>query len=227
MLDELNLEDDRDDGEANNTSAENTNQNETNQDVAPDYLSDEERYPDFEVRHISSYQEAVPGGDVTGTGTRQHPRSPLKDTTQAHERRPFGGTGDNHARIMQELCHRMQDLERRLADRERDQRTPERSHSRSRSRSRSRRTPSPQVESESTGERGCARRRHDPVIYAKREGRRTTNRGDEDARREDDEGRTNTRGPVIIGATPFHHSILEVWLPKHFDKPTDMRYDGT
>ncbi|XP_025665166.1 uncharacterized protein [Arachis hypogaea] len=47
-LDELNLEDDRDDGEANNISAENTNQNETNQDVAPD-LSDEERYLDFEV----------------------------------------------------------------------------------------------------------------------------------------------------------------------------------
>ncbi|RYR73469.1 hypothetical protein Ahy_A02g007818 [Arachis hypogaea] len=45
--DELNLEDDRDDGEANNTSVENANQNETNQDVAPD-LSNEERYPDFE-----------------------------------------------------------------------------------------------------------------------------------------------------------------------------------
>ncbi|XP_057720081.1 uncharacterized protein LOC130934537 [Arachis stenosperma] len=30
-----------------------------------------------------------------------------------------------------------------------------------------------------------------------------------------------------MGATPFHHSILEVLLPKHFDKPTDMRYDGT
>ncbi|XP_052111648.1 uncharacterized protein LOC107470826 [Arachis duranensis] len=55
-LDELNLEDDRDDGEANNTSVKNANhtsveianQNETNQDVARD-LSDEERYPDFEV----------------------------------------------------------------------------------------------------------------------------------------------------------------------------------
>ncbi|KAL4321802.1 hypothetical protein AHAS_Ahas14G0146900 [Arachis hypogaea] len=47
-LDELNLEEDRDDGEANNTSMENANQNETNQHVAPD-LSDEERYPDFEV----------------------------------------------------------------------------------------------------------------------------------------------------------------------------------
>ncbi|XP_057720308.1 uncharacterized protein LOC130934790 [Arachis stenosperma] len=30
-----------------------------------------------------------------------------------------------------------------------------------------------------------------------------------------------------MGATPFHHSILEVRLPKYFDKPTDMRYDGT
>ncbi|XP_016173500.1 uncharacterized protein LOC107616004 [Arachis ipaensis] len=30
-----------------------------------------------------------------------------------------------------------------------------------------------------------------------------------------------------MGATPFHHSVLEVWLPKHFDKATDMRYDGT
>ncbi|XP_057758200.1 uncharacterized protein LOC130977773 [Arachis stenosperma] len=30
-----------------------------------------------------------------------------------------------------------------------------------------------------------------------------------------------------MGATPFHHSILEVRLPKHFDKPTNMRYNGT
>ena len=30
-----------------------------------------------------------------------------------------------------------------------------------------------------------------------------------------------------MGATPFHHSILEVRLPKHFDKPMNMRYDGT
>nr|XP_025628427.1 uncharacterized protein LOC112721591 [Arachis hypogaea] len=30
-----------------------------------------------------------------------------------------------------------------------------------------------------------------------------------------------------MGATPFHRSILEVRLPKHFDKPTDIRYYGT
>ncbi|KAL4392798.1 hypothetical protein AHAS_Ahas03G0381100 [Arachis hypogaea] len=47
-MDQLNLENDRDDDEANNNFVKNTNQNETNQDVAPD-LSDEERYPDFEI----------------------------------------------------------------------------------------------------------------------------------------------------------------------------------
>ncbi|XP_025631261.1 uncharacterized protein [Arachis hypogaea] len=30
-----------------------------------------------------------------------------------------------------------------------------------------------------------------------------------------------------MGATPFPSSLLKVRLSKHFDKPTDMRYDGT
>ncbi|XP_016172226.1 uncharacterized protein LOC107614546 [Arachis ipaensis] len=30
-----------------------------------------------------------------------------------------------------------------------------------------------------------------------------------------------------MGATPFHPSILKVRLPRNFDKPTNMRYDGT
>ncbi|XP_016195723.1 uncharacterized protein LOC107636745 [Arachis ipaensis] len=128
---------------------------------------------------------------------------------------------------MQELHHRMQDLEHRLADREHRQQTPESSHSRSVSRSRSRRTASPQSETENDREGGRVRRRHDPLIYARND-RRTMERNREDARREDDEGRTTrTWGLVIMGTTPFHRSILEVWLPKHFDKPTDMRYDGT
>ncbi|XP_015946151.1 uncharacterized protein LOC107471213 [Arachis duranensis] len=33
--------------------------------------------------------------------------------------------------------------------------------------------------------------------------------------------------PIIMGATPFHPSILKVLLPKNFEKSTDMRYDGT
>ncbi|KAL4276705.1 hypothetical protein AHAS_Ahas20G0233900 [Arachis hypogaea] len=46
-LDQLDLEDDRDEDGANN-SVENANQNETNQDVAP-HLSDEEQLADFEI----------------------------------------------------------------------------------------------------------------------------------------------------------------------------------
>ncbi|KAL4365582.1 uncharacterized protein [Arachis hypogaea] len=46
-LDQLDLEDDRDDDGANNY-VENANQNETNQDVAP-YLSDEEQFFDFKI----------------------------------------------------------------------------------------------------------------------------------------------------------------------------------
>ncbi|XP_057739807.1 uncharacterized protein LOC130956869 [Arachis stenosperma] len=30
-----------------------------------------------------------------------------------------------------------------------------------------------------------------------------------------------------MGATPFHPYILKVCLPKNFDKPTNMKYDGT
>ncbi|RYR11606.1 hypothetical protein Ahy_B04g069107 [Arachis hypogaea] len=46
-LDQLDLEDDRDEDGANN-SVENANQNESNQDVAP-HLSDEEQLADFEI----------------------------------------------------------------------------------------------------------------------------------------------------------------------------------
>ena len=186
---------------------------------------------DFVLVQTGTGSEVAPpilGGGAVATESRQQQRSPTRDATQTHERRPFGGTGDNHARIMQELRHRMQDLERRLAERERDQRSPERSPTRSRSRSRSRRTPSPQYESESTGERVRPRRRsRDPIIYARHERRRASNRGNEEPHRENNELRRTARGPVIIGATPFHRSVLEVRLPKHFDKPTDMKYDGT
>nr|XP_025651858.1 probable splicing factor, arginine/serine-rich 5 [Arachis hypogaea] len=144
-------------------------------------------------------------GEASAASPRQRTRSPPRRTTRSPERRPFGGTGNNSARIMQELRHRMQDLERRLADREHHQQTPESSYSRSVSRSRSRRTASPQSEPENARECGRARRRHDPLIYARHD-RRTTERNCEDTRREDNEGRTTrTQGPVIM-AQP--HSIV-------------------
>ncbi|XP_057745273.1 uncharacterized protein LOC130963142 [Arachis stenosperma] len=80
------------------------------------------------------------------------------------------------------------------------------------------------MEAESTREESLIpRRRNDTIIYSRGRKTRRTARD-----REDGEGRSErTRQPVIMGATPFHRSILEVRLPKHFDKPTDMRYDGT
>ncbi|XP_016205117.1 uncharacterized protein LOC107645575 [Arachis ipaensis] len=123
----------------------------------------------------------------------------------------------------------MQDLEHRLAAREHRQQTPESSDSRSPLRSRSRRAASQRSESESPWEEGRIRRRHNPLIYIRNRRQRATNhaadRDREDGRREDERRTRRASGPIIVGATPFHRSILEVRLPKHFDKPTDMRYD--
>ncbi|MED6145390.1 hypothetical protein PIB30_024749 [Stylosanthes scabra] len=33
--------------------------------------------------------------------------------------------------------------------------------------------------------------------------------------------------PVIIGKTPFSPEVVKIRLPRNFDKPTDMKYDGT
>ncbi|XP_015949915.1 uncharacterized protein LOC107474790 [Arachis duranensis] len=132
---------------------------------------------------------------------------------------------------MQELRHRVQNLERQLADRERDERATDPSYTPSPGseeedshRSRLRRTSASRTEAESTREESpIPRRRNDTIIYSRGRLTRRATRG-----REDEERRSErTRQPVIMGATPFHQSILEVRLPKHFDKPTDMRYDGT
>ncbi|XP_057734481.1 uncharacterized protein LOC130949893 [Arachis stenosperma] len=132
---------------------------------------------------------------------------------------------------MQELRHRVQNLERQLADRERDARSTDPSYTPSPGseeedshRSRPRRASASRTEAESTREESpIMRRRNDTIIYSRGRPTRRAARG-----REDGEGRSErTRQPVIMGVTPFHRSILEVRLPKHFDKPTDMRYDGT
>ncbi|XP_057760766.1 uncharacterized protein LOC130981164 [Arachis stenosperma] len=151
---------------------------------------------------------------VASQGGRR--RSPHRHTGT----RPFGGTGGDSAIIMQELRHRVQNLERQLADRERDGRSTDPSY-----------TPSPgseeedsyrsrpRTEAESSREESpIMRRRNDTIIYSRGRPTHRATRGREDGR---------TRQPVIMGATPFHRSILEVRLPKHFDKPTDMRYNGT
>nr|XP_025679639.1 uncharacterized protein LOC112779552 [Arachis hypogaea] len=170
-------------------------------------------------------------GAASVASLRVRRRSPRQLTEQHTRTRPFGGTGGDSAIIMQELRHRVQNLERQLADQERDGRstdpsyTPSLEHQEGNShRSRQRHTSASRTEAESTREESpIPRRRNDTIIYSRgRETRRTARD------REDSEGRSGrTRQPVIMGVTPFHRSILEVRLPKHFDKPTDMRHDGT
>ncbi|XP_072060336.1 uncharacterized protein [Arachis hypogaea] len=170
-------------------------------------------------------------GAASVASLRGRRRSPRQLTEQHTRARPFGGTGGDSAIIMQELRHRVQNLERQLADQERDGRSTDPSYTpslegqeRDSHRSRQRHTSASRTEAESTREESpIPRRRNDTIIYSRgRETRRTTRD------RENSEGRSGrTRQPVIMGATPFHRSILEVRLPKHFDKPTDMRYDGT
>ncbi|XP_057756250.1 uncharacterized protein LOC130975473 [Arachis stenosperma] len=132
---------------------------------------------------------------------------------------------------MQELRHRVQNLERQLADQERDRRSTDPSYLPSpESRERDSRQSLPRhasasrTEVESTREDSpIPRRRNDTIIYSR--GKKMCHPGQD---REDREGRPmRTQRPVIMGATLFHRSILEVRLPKHFDKPTDMRYDRT
>ncbi|XP_057719076.1 uncharacterized protein LOC130933462 [Arachis stenosperma] len=151
---------------------------------------------------------------VASQGGRR--RSPRQHTRT----RPFGGTGGDSAVIMQELRHRVQNLERQLANRERDGRSTDPSYTPSPgSEEEDSRRSRPRTEAESSREESpIVRRRNDTIIYSRGRPTHRATRGREDGR---------TRQPVIMGATPFHRSILEVRLPKHFDKPTDMRYDGT
>ncbi|XP_057747663.1 uncharacterized protein LOC130966857 [Arachis stenosperma] len=125
---------------------------------------------------------------------------------------------------MQELRHRVQNLKWELASRKRYQPalsqhrswSPLRRETRGRSfrRDHSKDTPIPGSDPESQGKsREAPRRWQNPIIYTRPSARHIEEENREDSRE-------------IMGATPFHHSILKVQLPKHFDKPTDMRYDG-
>ncbi|XP_025664003.1 uncharacterized protein [Arachis hypogaea] len=186
--------------------------------------------------------DVVPGPEDQGRGAgaegaasvaslRGRRRSPRQRTEPHTRTRPFGGTGADSAIIMQELRHRVQNLERQLADQEHDRWTTDPSYSpspeiqeRDSHRSRLRRASASRTEAESIREESpIPRRRNDTIIYSRGKETRRAGRGREDG----EERSERTRQPVIMGATPFHRSILEVRLPKHFDKPTDMRYDGT
>ncbi|XP_015950343.1 uncharacterized protein LOC107475223 [Arachis duranensis] len=153
----------------------------------------------------------------------EHPRpsvQPNQMYTQTPERRPFGGTGADNAKIMQELRHRVQNLERELVARGQSHENAGHSHGGASRSHACTRSPSRAQDSQ-----GRSLTRHEEAhtqatskpTRSRSEGRGRSQKG-ETERQED---------PVIMGATPFHPAILKVWLPRKFDKSTDMRYDGT
>ncbi|RYR07687.1 hypothetical protein Ahy_B05g075096 isoform A [Arachis hypogaea] len=151
------------------------------------------------------HQEAIPHGRIAsaihdkGDGTvvtkTRHPENPE----------------DRSAQIIQELCHRVQELEGRVATKKKHN-TGNGSHATSRSRSRhdQRHDRSPERRHSKRYDRSISR---DP------------SHTDDDQRHRDTKRTRNEH--TIMGATPFTERILRAKLPKGFDKPTDMKYDGT
>ncbi|XP_057746490.1 uncharacterized protein LOC130965746 [Arachis stenosperma] len=139
---------------------------------------------------------------------------------------------DKAAQIIQDLCLRVQELEGKLSDREKHN-NEHGSQATSRSRSHHGRSPIRQHnrrDGRSTS-RNRRREKSPERRYDKKHHRsdfRDVNRqhdSDED-RRYRSTKRTRS-DHTIMGATPFTEGILRAKLPKGFDKPTDMKYDGT
>ncbi|RYR18888.1 hypothetical protein Ahy_B03g063500 [Arachis hypogaea] len=141
-------------------------------------------------------------------------------------------TGDKVAQIIQDLCLRVQEFEGRLASKERYN-TEHGSHATSRSKSRHGRSPTrrhDRKDNRSTS-RDPRREKSPERRYSKRHNRSTSqdlsHQRDSDEDRRHRETKRTRNDHTIMGATPFTERILRAKLPKGFDKPTDMKYDGT
>ncbi|RYR26159.1 hypothetical protein Ahy_B02g060323 [Arachis hypogaea] len=140
--------------------------------------------------------------------------------------------GDKAAQIIQDLCLRVQEFEGKLTNREKHN-NEHRSHATSRSRSRCGRSPNRRHDRRD-GRSASRNHKHEesPERRYNKKHNRSASRdisyqhySDEDRR---DRNTKRTRNDhVIMGATPFTERILRAKLPKGFDKPTDMKYDGT
>ncbi|XP_016199904.1 uncharacterized protein LOC107640915 [Arachis ipaensis] len=122
--------------------------------------------------------------------------------------------------LLENLRHRVQNLERELAARDQSQGNAGRSHggaSQSHARTHS---PSHVHNSQARS----LIRREETHTQATSRPNRSKSEGRWGSQKEEDR---NPENPIIIGATPCHPSILKVRLPRNFDKPMDMRYDGT
>ncbi|XP_057746519.1 uncharacterized protein LOC130965775 [Arachis stenosperma] len=139
---------------------------------------------------------------------------------------------DKATQIIQDLCLRVQELEGKLTDkgkyanqhgsqatsrpRSYRGRSPTRQHDR-----RDDRSTSHNYRHEKSPERRHSKKHHRSASH-------DLNRqhdSDEDPRHRHTKRTRNDH--VIMGATPFTERILRAKLPRGFDKPTDMKYDGS
>ncbi|XP_057740563.1 uncharacterized protein LOC130957736 [Arachis stenosperma] len=139
---------------------------------------------------------------------------------------------DKATQIIQDLCLRVQELEGKLIDKGK---YANQHGSQATSRPRSYRGRSPTRQHERKDDRSTSRnyrherspeRRHSKKHH--RSASHDLNRqhdSDEDPRHRHAKRTRNDH--VIMGATPFTERILKAKLPRGFDKPTDMKYDGT
>ncbi|RYR73977.1 hypothetical protein Ahy_A02g008561 [Arachis hypogaea] len=171
-------------------------------------------------------QEAAPHGRIAST-IHNNENGPV-----IVEARHPENMGDKVAQIIQNLCFRVQELEGRVVTKEKHN-AENRSHATSRSKSHHGRSP----------ERRHTRRSYRSISRNPRHGRSPEQRHskrhncstsrDPDHQHDTDEDRRHqetkrTRNDhIIMGAAPFIERILRAKLPNGFDKPTDMKYDGT
>nr|XP_025664335.1 uncharacterized protein LOC112762688 [Arachis hypogaea] len=139
---------------------------------------------------------------------------------------------DKAAQIIQDLCLRVQELEGKITNKGKHN-NEHGSHATSRSRSRRGRSPTRRHDRKD-GRSSSRDHRHEksPERRYNKKHNRSASRdlsyqhySDEDRR---DRNTKRTRNDhIIMGATPFTETILRAKLPKGFDKPTDIKYDGT
>ncbi|MED6122021.1 hypothetical protein PIB30_035755 [Stylosanthes scabra] len=186
------------------------------------HATSEEPVDDFAKDSLNEFAEDSPDEFEDDLETDVTPDySPL---THDEPTRPFVGLGENQGRMMQEIRHRMRDMERRLQDKLARRNRPTRFESREQSRTSSRTRYSHSfhrrrsISASSSRSRSPRSRSH--ATYRKRSPsprRRTRS----------PHRRKENREHVITGQTPFTATVLQTRLPKNFDKPTDLKYDGT
>ncbi|RYR27224.1 hypothetical protein Ahy_B02g061571 isoform B [Arachis hypogaea] len=178
------------------------------------------------------HQEVTNRGRIAST---IHHATPVQNKENEHvaaEPRHPKNTGEKAAQIIQDLCLRVQELEGRIATGER-RNAENGSHATSRSKSRCGRSPTRQPDGRDnhSTSRGPRREKSPERRHCKRYNRSASrdlsHQHDSDEDRRHRETKRTRNEQTIMGATPFTERILKEKLPKGFDKPMDMKYDGT